>query len=190
VVVSTTRRPRRATSEQMRALVHPLRSRIMEALINDGPSTASKLAAQLGESSGATSYHLRVLAEAGVIEEVPDRGNGRDRWWRRTEQFYLPTDAEEPEGRAVELAARLMHIERDEEALRRFLASHDSLSAELRGAAFTGSFTAYMTPEELLDFGLEFMTRVDEVRLRKERPPGARKVVLSLHALPWLSEEE
>ena len=29
-----------------------------------------------------TSYHLRVLADAGVIEEVPGQTNGRERWWR------------------------------------------------------------------------------------------------------------
>jgi DNA-binding transcriptional ArsR family regulator len=175
----------------MRALVHPLRMRIMEQLGNSGPSTATKLASAIGESSGAMSYHLRVLAEAGVIEEVPDRGNGRDRWWQRTAHFYVPTDSEEPEERAVELAARLMHIERGEEALPRFIAAHDTMPVELRAAAFTGSFVAYLTLEELLEFGLEFMNRVDALRRKPEdRPPGARRVMLSLNALPWVSEEQ
>lgn len=39
------------------------------------------LAAALGTHTGATSYHLRALAEAGLIEEV-DHGEGRRRWWR------------------------------------------------------------------------------------------------------------
>jgi DNA-binding transcriptional ArsR family regulator len=33
--------------------------------LSDGPATASMLARELGESSGATSYHLRALAAPG-----------------------------------------------------------------------------------------------------------------------------
>ncbi len=48
-----------------------------------GPATATQLAARLGESSGATSYHLRQLEKYGFVEEDPGRGSGRERWWRR-----------------------------------------------------------------------------------------------------------
>ena len=53
---------------QLRALSHPLRLRMLEVL-REGPATASALGRRLGESSGATSYHLRALAKAGVVEE-------------------------------------------------------------------------------------------------------------------------
>ena len=82
-------------------MVHPIRMRIIDALRDEGPSTATRLATILGESSGATSYHLRVLADAGVIEEDDTRGNGRERWWRRVQPLFFPTDAEEPEDRAL-----------------------------------------------------------------------------------------
>src|SRR5947209_4728679 len=90
---------RRATHAQMR---------IMDTLRNDGPSTATRLAAVLGESSGSTSYHLRVLAEAGVIEEDSARGNGRERWWRRVQPIFIPTDAQQPDQRALEMSLRLV----------------------------------------------------------------------------------
>jgi len=181
----------RATPAQMRAMVHPLRMRIIDALRNDGPSTASRLAAQLGESSGATSYHLRVLADAGVIEEDPGRGNGRERWWRRVQPIYFPTDAESPEERAVEVAGRLLHIEREDEALRRFLLAFDELPTEWNEATFTGSFPVYLTADELLAFGLEWLAKVEALqRAPGERPPGARRVVLSLRGVPWLGAEE
>ena len=48
-----------------------------------GPATATQLGARLGESSGATSYHLRQLEKYGFVEEDPTRGSGRERWWRR-----------------------------------------------------------------------------------------------------------
>src|SRR5690606_4898920 len=47
-----------------------------------GQATATGVAEHLGESTGQTSYHLRQLARHGVIEEVPDLGSGRERWWR------------------------------------------------------------------------------------------------------------
>jgi hypothetical protein len=36
----------------------------------------------VGENSGSTSYHLRQLAQHGLIEEAADVGTGRDRFWR------------------------------------------------------------------------------------------------------------
>ena len=48
-------------AKEVRALAHPLRLRMLESLA-DAPATASMLARELGESSGATSYHLRALA--------------------------------------------------------------------------------------------------------------------------------
>jgi DNA-binding transcriptional ArsR family regulator len=175
----------------MRAMVHPLRMRIIDALRNDGPSTASRLAAELGESSGATSYHLRVLAQAGVIEEDPDRGNGRERWWRRLQPVYFPTDAEAPDGRALEVAGRLLHIEREDEALRRYLLAFDELPTEWNEATFTGSFPVYVTAEELHAFGLEWLGKLEQFqRPPGERPPGARRVVLSLRGVPWVGPDE
>ncbi len=48
----------------------------------EGPATATQLAQQLKLNTGATSYHLRQLAEHGFIEEDHERGDARDRWWR------------------------------------------------------------------------------------------------------------
>src|SRR4051794_28433298 len=66
----------------LRGLAHPLRARILALLREHGASTATRVAGRLGESSGATSYHLRRLAAYGFVEEVPGRGAGRERWWR------------------------------------------------------------------------------------------------------------
>lgn len=65
----------------LKALAHPLRVEIIDALASYGPATASALAERLNESSGATSYHLRQLAKHGLIVEDPDRGTQRERWW-------------------------------------------------------------------------------------------------------------
>src|SRR5436305_15301036 len=71
------------SAEHLRALAHPLRLQLLQVLQAEGPATASQLGRLLGESSGATSYHLRALHPAGVVEEAEQR-NGRERWSRRT----------------------------------------------------------------------------------------------------------
>src|SRR3712207_3008308 len=48
----------------------------------DGPATATTLATRLGLNTGATSYHLRQLAQHGLIVDDESRGNGRERWWK------------------------------------------------------------------------------------------------------------
>lgn len=66
----------------LEALAHPLRSRLVGLLRVDGPATATQLGNRLGESSGVTSYHLRKLADVGLVAEDVERGTRRERWWR------------------------------------------------------------------------------------------------------------
>lgn len=99
------RRIKQLDSRSLRALAHPLRVRILGALRDHGPATATTLAERLGESSGATSYHLRVLAAHGFVEEDRARGTARERWWQssydmtswRSERFR-----DDPDDRAAD----------------------------------------------------------------------------------------
>ncbi|MGA8115132.1 MAG: helix-turn-helix domain-containing protein [Actinocatenispora sp.] len=68
----------------LRALAHPVRVQILSLLTVEGPATSAGLAHRLGVRSGSTSWHLSKLAEPGLIEEIPDRGTRRERWWRAT----------------------------------------------------------------------------------------------------------
>ncbi|GGL13546.1 ArsR/SmtB family transcription factor [Mangrovihabitans endophyticus] len=68
-------------ARQIRVLAHPLRSRLVGQLRVGGPATATQLAAVFRTNTGATSYHLRQLAEVGLVVEEPS-GRGRQRWWR------------------------------------------------------------------------------------------------------------
>ncbi|MBM2617835.1 winged helix-turn-helix transcriptional regulator [Actinoplanes sp. LDG1-06] len=81
----------------LRGLAHPLRVRMLNLLRERGPSTASKLAELLGQSSGATSYHLRQLATYGFVEDAGG-GSGRERWWRAA---HARTDLDADTGRAA-----------------------------------------------------------------------------------------
>ena len=70
-------------AKALSAMANPFRSRMMDALKVDGPSTASMLAQRTGQAVGSASHHLKVLAEAGLVEEAPDLARDRrERWWR------------------------------------------------------------------------------------------------------------
>ena len=62
-------------------LAHPLRSRLLAELRVRGPATATMLAAALQTNSGATSYHLRKLAQVALVVDSGG-GSGRRRMWR------------------------------------------------------------------------------------------------------------
>lgn len=77
----------RLDERQLRVLAHPLRSRIPGILRVGGPATATDLARILDTNSGATSYHLRQLADVGLVEDTGE-GVGRRREWRATSRFH------------------------------------------------------------------------------------------------------
>jgi len=62
-------------------LAHPLRSRLLAELRLRGPATATMLAAVLQTNTGATSYHLRKLAQVALVVDSGN-GTGRRRLWR------------------------------------------------------------------------------------------------------------
>ena len=58
---------RRVTgADEMRALAHPLRLRLLELLGAEGAFTASEAARRLDETPANVSWHLRTLAEVRV----------------------------------------------------------------------------------------------------------------------------
>lgn len=72
-----------ASVTMLKALAHPVRQQLFRALTNRGHARATDLAADLGLPVNQISFHLRVLAEAEIIEEAPEHARDRrDRVWR------------------------------------------------------------------------------------------------------------
>ncbi len=159
----------------------------MIELLREGPATASQLARRIGESSGSTSYHLRVLERAGVVSEDPALGDGRDRWWRRVEHLLYIAPEDDVEGRALSARMRSIMFARDDEARRRFVAAEPDLEEKWRNGSFVGAWYVDLTPQEARELGRRALAMVDELRRRPEgRPEDARRVLVSFSALPWV----
>lgn len=66
----------------LRAFAHPVRQRILRELAVRNHARAADLAQWLGEPANALSFHLRTLAKAGLIRELPEKARDkRDRVW-------------------------------------------------------------------------------------------------------------
>src|SRR3954452_19228877 len=100
----------------LRALAHPLRSRLLGQLRLDGPATASQLGRVVGESSGSTSYHLRQLAAYGFVEGASGHGNARERGGRARPR--------RTGGRAADVAAQAGAGEVQDELTRQQIDQH------------------------------------------------------------------
>ncbi len=67
--------------EQLKALGHPLRVRVLEMLGQEGDwqLTNRELAQRLGVDPGHLHFHVRMLLKAGLIELADENGRGRGR---------------------------------------------------------------------------------------------------------------
>ena len=78
----TTEDPVWMTSAMLRAYSHPLRRQIIRLIARRGFLRAADIATELDVPANSASFHLRALAEAGLIEEAPDKARDRrDRVW-------------------------------------------------------------------------------------------------------------
>jgi predicted ArsR family transcriptional regulator len=56
----------------LRAIAHPVRTRILEEMSASGPVRAADVAQSLGIPANQASFHLRQLAKYGMVEEAPE----------------------------------------------------------------------------------------------------------------------
>jgi len=173
--------------DALRALAHPLRVQLFSALTSFGPATASALAARLGESSGATSYHLRQLERHGFVREDTSRGNGRDRWWERTPgviELLGPELADSEAGRAAGELVEEEFQRLEQERFTAFWRARSDFEASWRTAASTFSTNIPLSADELAEFGREFEALVHRFRGRDGDDPSRRRVDIHLRAFP------
>ncbi len=174
----------------MRALAHPIRLALLEALLREGPLTATAAAAILDDSPGNMSWHLNVLAKYGFVEEA-EGGRGRSRPWRLVNLGTTFTDDTDDTELSVagQTFSRVV-VERNNERAQRFLDERRSYPQKWRKAAFLSSSLTYLTPDELEQLGEEMSELMSKYRNRSldmnARPAGSRAVSISAfgHPLP------
>lgn len=178
----------RLESAQLRVLAHPLRSRLLSALRGYGPATATVLAQRLRTNSGATSYHVRQLAEVGLVEEDLDRGNGRERWWRSAHDITSWTDTAfdaDPDDRAASDWLARHHLRLMGQWVENWMEARREWPLAWREVADQSDYEFHLTPEQLA----ALLGEVHEVIARHRRDagdalPGAERCAVLLQAFP------
>ncbi|WP_326590285.1 ArsR/SmtB family transcription factor [Streptomyces sp. NBC_01294] len=171
----------------LRGLAHPLRMRLLTVLRQDGPATASQLAERLGESSGATSYHLRQLGAHGFVEDAPGHGKGRERWWRASHDATLfdetLVDESDPatRGAADVFLHEIATIHAQEVGT--WLATGHTWSAGWRRASDFSDFTLRLTAEQTDELVHRLHDVINSYRDLPEAE-GTQTVRFHTHALP------
>ena len=173
----------------MRALAHPLRIELLEQLTFRGPLTATQCAVLVGESPSSCSFHLRMLAKYGFIEEAAG-GTGRQRPWQVvTIGNRWETGPDVPAGtRAAGEALGRVVRDRDNTTLDQFLARQDEFEPEWINAAIHSNFGGWLTPAELTEIGERLLAMwrpyLERLADGAERPDGARLVHMFAHGFP------
>jgi hypothetical protein len=172
----------------MRALTHPVRLALLQALELEGPLTATQAGELIGEPPNTCSFHFRQLATYGFVEEAGP-APGRSRPWRLTTFRMHYTDLHEDPDTAV--AARGLDRMLRERYFERLAAFYESRSGyPLAWQEATGGSQAllHVTPEELKAIDTQIMAVLDPYRDRSadpaKRPADSLPIEVLLFAYP------
>jgi len=179
----------------LKALGHPLRVQILDALSAYGPATASGLGERLGESSGALSYHLRQLEKHGLVREDTERGVGRERWWMRVPR-PISVDATAFEPDSVERMASTLVVGQwqrtRQERLQKFLnEGMETLSQEWMHSSLISTANRHLTVEQMNELSELLSKTLDDYldKYRDQDVPGMRPVQIHIDVFPLADGE-
>ncbi|MEU4577242.1 ArsR/SmtB family transcription factor [Nonomuraea sp. ATR24] len=174
----------------MRALAHPARLAILNRLGAGRSATATEVAEDAGITPSAASYHLRMLAKYGFVEDAPPRGDGRERLWKAVDRSLaigiLPGDR--PEVReAKDLLIRAVRKDAEKE-LERALSNLPQEPEEWRDASRFSRITLRLDAQEMgrlyADIEKLLAPYIARHRSPEDAPPGARVAEAQVSLFP------
>ncbi|HEY6312232.1 MAG TPA: helix-turn-helix domain-containing protein [Streptosporangiaceae bacterium] len=180
----------------IRALAHPVRWALLEALSQAGTLTATQASEMLGESPANCAFHLRTLAKYGFVEEAGG-GRGRERPWRQSyDGMSWRTRTDDPQASAAAEALDQVWLDRSLTRARRGLTSMANWPKGLEeslGAATTRLYVTAAEADELYTEIYEVFERLVGMHHRyadrrdpELRPADAIPVEFVLMAYPVL----
>ena len=172
----------------IRAITHPIRLALLDALALEGPLTATRAGELIGEPPNACSFHLRQLAKYGFVEEAGN-GPGRNRPWRLSYLGMHFGDLQDDPG--TKLAARGLSRMLRELYFSRLQAFYDSRTdypEEWQEVTGGREFILHVSSDELRAVNAEITAIIDRYRERLTdpalRPDDALPIEMLLFSYP------
>lgn len=172
----------------MRVFANPERMRVLAIVRNLGPCTVGKICEVTGLAPGSASYHLKRLAQAGLVVKTSSQSDRRKSWWSAPDSgVEMAQDGSGGDGEQVVLRKA---TERSlDAAYARYLDVFDGLDPEWKKAELGYDAVIELTPKELAELGKELVSLVEdwvEKKADSAESEGARKVSVSLRGFPWV----
>ena len=163
----------------IRALAHPVRWALLEALGQAGTLTATQASEMLGESPANCAFHLRTLAKYGFVEEAGG-GKGRERPWRQTyNRVSWRSRVDDPQASQAAEALDQVWLDRSLSRARHSLTSTTRWPEGLEDALGATTTRLYVTAEEADQLYTEIQEAFQRLlgpqnRFRDRRDPKLR----------------
>jgi DNA-binding transcriptional ArsR family regulator len=142
--------------DDVAAVNHPARRRVVDFLFVNGPATVGMLAAGLGQQVGSVSHHLKVLERAGFVEPAPELARDRrESWWRGVHRRFSWSVSDFEDSAADRLgatAAEQANLQHHVEKVLGWFATREEYDPAWVDAAFSSEQWVNANPEELTDF--------------------------------------
>ncbi|GAA1236683.1 winged helix-turn-helix domain-containing protein [Janibacter melonis] len=178
------------TPDGWRLLAHPLRTRILAHLRLHGGSTSAELARALGTNSGATSYHLRTLAEGGLVEDT-GLGNAKTRVWALPDEddddvvvTRVGTDDDDPLSAQDEAWLAHDHVEHLAARAHAWVDAAPTWPLVWQEEAGLHDQAVLVDEEQLVALRTEIMRTLERYRRIGAGTPGAKRVAVTLAVHP------
>lgn len=156
--------------EQLKALGHPLRVRVLEMLGQEGEwqLTNRELAQRLSVDPGHLHFHVRMLLKAGLIELADENSRGREKPYRAVAKVFRIAPELLAAGGASDIqAAMIDQVQR----------AHSLFSTD--GTFRSAQLEVKLTIEQALELMSEFLAKA-----REAEEESADKIVLTMFAHP------
>lgn len=174
---------------ELRAMTHPVRLSLLEALNLHEALTATEAGELIGESATTCSFHLRQLAKYGFVEEAGDAPGRRRPWKLASRKMQFSSASGDPEMGAASVALENLLVQRWFDSFSKWQVARTHYPKEWQEAANLTETLLHVTPSELGEIYAEIvgiLQRFDDRTDPSQRPAGSRPVQLVSLGFPFL----
>jgi DNA-binding MarR family transcriptional regulator len=170
----------------IRALAHPARLTVLEALADGEELTATSCAEVAGITPSAMSYHLRALEKWGFVERATSATDGRERPWRSTASGWRVEAMPDAVAATATTAVVSSMLDRLRGDLADYFPREQLEPKHWRDVAAVENQRLWLTADEARQLQETYNDFVEARRGRTaaDHPPGARRVRLTRVLVP------